>query len=348
MSRLRVYGFLRRNLRWGIALICLLLFFAIAEDLMENELARLDEAGYRLAGMLRCAPVTAFFKLFTNLAHPAALIVIGLLLIALCWRRSYRLAIFLNLVLTTLLNLALKAFFLRDRPADAVSLVTETGYSFPSGHAMAATAFYGFAVFLLWHGGQPKARKRAGTACLVLTILLICASRVYLGVHYTSDVLAGCAFSTAYLIGFTGIVQRCLSSDAKLPAEIGRSRRGGNLLMSFAHAFEGIFSSLRTERNLLIHFAAAALVVVFGVLLRIRTVEWLVCILCFGMVISAELINTALEAAVDICSPEIQPKAKLAKDAAAGAVLFSAMAAATAGCVVFLPKIWALFSGLRQ
>ncbi len=345
---LTVQRFLRKNWSRFLALSALLLFFAIAEDLMENELARLDAVGYQLVGLLRCAPMTTFFKLVTNLAHPVALVIVGLLLIAFFCRQSYRLTVFLNLILETLLNLALKAFFLRGRPADVAHLINETGYSFPSGHAMAATAFYGFVIFLLWHSERPKAFKRVGTACLLVTILLICVSRVYLGVHYTSDVLAGCAFSTAYLIAFTGVARRYLDRSAEDASERISSHRSGSLPMSFFHAFRGVFESVRTERNLLIHFSAVVMVVFFGFLLRIDLAEWLVCVVCFGMVISAELLNTALEVTVDICSPELQPRAKLAKDAAAGAVLIAAIAAAVAGSIIFLPKIWAILFGLRR
>jgi undecaprenyl-diphosphatase len=338
-----VLSFIRKNLKWIAALLCLFLFFAIAEDLMENELNHLDAVGYRWVSMLRCDGMTAFFKLVTNLAHPIALITVSLLLVIFCIKKSYRIAVYGNLILNLFLNLSLKALFLRGRPADVAHLINETGYSFPSGHAMAATAFYGFMIFLLWHGGQPKWRKWAGTGGLAAVILTVCLSRIYLGVHYTSDVLAGCAVSCAYLIVFTSVVKRYLDRGQGEELEKNTAKKSEGLGASFLHAFDGLRESVKTERNLLIHFSIMALVLVFGALLKISITEWLVCVVCFGLVISMELINTALEATVDICSPEVNPKAKLAKDAAAGAVLASAMASAAAGCVIFLPKLWTLF-----
>ena len=72
--------------------------------------------------------------------------------------------------------------------------------------------------------------------------------------------------------------------------------------------------------------------------------EWLVCLILFGLVISLELINTALEEVVDLVSPKWHEKAKRTKDAAAGAVLFSALISAIIGIVIFMPKLFLIFN----
>jgi len=82
------------------------------------------------------------------------------------------------------------------------------------------------------------------------------------------------------------------------------------------------------------------LVLLFGWLLHIRIVEWLICLLCFGLVIGMELINTSLEKLVDLVSPEYHPLAEKVKDIAAGAVLFDSIIAAIIGLIIFVPKIW--------
>jgi diacylglycerol kinase len=115
------------------------------------------------------------------------------------------------------------------------------------------------------------------------------------------------------------------------------------LYKSFGHAFQGIFSTVRRERNIKIHLTAMALVIIAGALLGLSVTEWCICILLFGLVISLELVNTAVEAAVDLATDKWHPLAKLAKDAAAGAVLVSAMAAAVIGLIIFIPKLAALF-----
>lgn len=112
-----------------------------------------------------------------------------------------------------------------------------------------------------------------------------------------------------------------------------------SLLKSFYYAFQGIKVNILTERNLAIHFLVMLLVIVCGFVFKISVIEWLICILLFGFVITLELMNTAIETAIDICMPEINPKAKLAKDTSAGAVLVVAIVAVVIGIIIFGPKI---------
>lgn len=111
------------------------------------------------------------------------------------------------------------------------------------------------------------------------------------------------------------------------------------LYRSFYHAFAGIFATVRDERNIKIHLTVMILVIIFGVLTKISYTEWLICLLLFALVISLELVNTAIEAVVDLASPDIHPLAKKAKDCAAGAVLVSAIFAAVIGLIIFIPKL---------
>jgi diacylglycerol kinase (ATP) len=114
------------------------------------------------------------------------------------------------------------------------------------------------------------------------------------------------------------------------------------LYKSFGYAFQGIGRTIRDERNIKIHLAATVLVVIFGLAFNISMTEWFVCLILFGLVISLELVNTAVEATVDLVTEEKKPLAKKAKDAAAGAVLVSAIFAGIIGCMIFLPEIAAL------
>ena len=114
------------------------------------------------------------------------------------------------------------------------------------------------------------------------------------------------------------------------------------IVNSFKYAIEGIKSSLKTERNLKIHFVFMILVIICGVIFKISLLEWLICISLFALVISAELFNTAIEITVDLAMPKINPKAKLAKDISAGAVLVTAFLSAMIGLIIFIPKLIAL------
>ncbi len=111
------------------------------------------------------------------------------------------------------------------------------------------------------------------------------------------------------------------------------------IINSFRYAFEGFLSSFRTERNMKIHVIAMIVVIILGFLLKLNKIEWCLCIIAIALVISAELFNTAIETVVDMISPEQNPKAKLAKDIAAAAVLAMAIGAAILGVIIFAPKI---------
>lgn len=111
---------------------------------------------------------------------------------------------------------------------------------------------------------------------------------------------------------------------------------------SFAHAFSGIWHFLRHERNGRIHLLAAVTAIALSVALHISAAEWLVVLLCTGMVFSIEMVNAALETLCNHVQPGIHPAIKIVKDVSAGAVLCAAIISATAGCIIFLPKMMAV------
>lgn len=111
------------------------------------------------------------------------------------------------------------------------------------------------------------------------------------------------------------------------------------LINSFKYAGEGIISSLKTERNMKVHVFIMLLVILAGVLLKISRDEWITCIICFAIVISGELFNTAIETVVNIVMPYRNEKAKLAKDISAGGVLVLAIGTAIIGLIIFVPKV---------
>ncbi len=110
----------------------------------------------------------------------------------------------------------------------------------------------------------------------------------------------------------------------------------------FKFAIQGIIESVRTQLNMKIHLVAMFAAIIAGLFLKINTVEWVAIILCIGMVIAVEMINTAIEYIVDFISPEQHEKAGKIKDIAAGAVLIVCLTAAVTGVIIFLPKIIAL------
>ena len=111
------------------------------------------------------------------------------------------------------------------------------------------------------------------------------------------------------------------------------------LINSFKYAFYGIKKTYIGEQNLRIHTMMAFLVILFGFLLKISYLEWLVCLVLIGLVLMAEFFNTAIEYVVDLASPQVHPLAKAAKDTANAGVLMMAIISATIGFIIFIPKI---------
>ncbi|MES2778969.1 MAG: diacylglycerol kinase family protein [Bacteroidota bacterium] len=108
---------------------------------------------------------------------------------------------------------------------------------------------------------------------------------------------------------------------------------------SFGYAINGIAIGIRKEQSLQIHLIAIILVTIAGLMLNVSQTEWMILLLCFGTVASAELMNSAIEKLVDLVSPEYNKKAGVIKDMAAGAVLVLAIAASIIGGIIFIPKL---------
>lgn len=112
-------------------------------------------------------------------------------------------------------------------------------------------------------------------------------------------------------------------------------------LRSFGYAFRGGWHVMRTQRNAWIHAAISAAVLIVSAWLRLEPRDWAIIILTIAMVFLAEFLNTAVEVAVDLASPQMHPLAKIAKDVAAAAVLLTALAAVPVGLLILGPPLWA-------
>jgi len=120
--------------------------------------------------------------------------------------------------------------------------------------------------------------------------------------------------------------------------------KNNHLPDSFKYAFTGILETLKKERNFKIHVCVAVCALVLSILLKISVLEFVCILISIALVLSAELINTAIEAAVDLIVGErLHPLAKAAKDAAAGAVLITAINAVAVGAAIFLRRLIDIF-----
>ena len=164
---------------------------------LKKYLIWIDDFGYEIISLFMSNYMTMIMKFFTFFADPIWCILFSCLVILL-WKKIRKVFLF-NLGLVFIFNYILKIIFARNRPID-INLITENGYSFPSGHAMVSLAVYGLLIYLLVKSNYKY--KKIGITLLITLIFLIGISRIYLGVHYTSDVIAGYIISFSYLLFF--------------------------------------------------------------------------------------------------------------------------------------------------
>ena len=112
------------------------------------------------------------------------------------------------------------------------------------------------------------------------------------------------------------------------------------LINSFKYAFQGIYYAFKYEQNLTVHLIATILAIVLGLKYKITNNEWLIIFLTIGLVVATELINTSIEATIDLITDEINPVAKIAKDTAAAAVLVFGFTAVAVATLIFIPKVF--------
>jgi diacylglycerol kinase (ATP) len=117
------------------------------------------------------------------------------------------------------------------------------------------------------------------------------------------------------------------------------ARRAPAVFQSFNYAFEGVIHALRTQRNLRIHFAIAAGVLVLAFVYNVTRLELIALMIAIAFVLIAEMVNSAVEATIDLSTPSFDPLAKIAKDLAAGAVLIAAVNAVAVGYLVLADRL---------
>lgn len=193
---------IKKNYLWIILIVLFLIFVDIVTDLYFTDVIRYDKLAQNLfVNTLRSDIFTIVAKIFTFFGSALALITISIFSILVLKNKRKSVCICSNLVLSTLLNQVLKFIIQRPRPK-GYNLVIENGFSFPSGHSMVSMAFYGYLIYLINIRVKNKKLKVILSTIILLLILLIGCSRIYLGVHYASDVFAGFILAIIYLVLF--------------------------------------------------------------------------------------------------------------------------------------------------
>lgn len=205
-----VIKFIKNNWRWMLLFICLIGFLALAEDVFHQEIMNGDIVGYDIVSKLFKFNVsTPIAKFMTNFGGAIFVISLTTILFFVIKDKKIGISIITNLGIVTILNQIIKFIMQRPRPTE-FRIIEETGYSFPSGHSMISMAFYGYLIYLIYKYVKNKYIKWISIILLSILICVIGISRIYLGVHYTSDVLGGFLISISYLIIYISVVNKYL------------------------------------------------------------------------------------------------------------------------------------------
>lgn len=195
-----------KYLKYLFIFVFLFIFLLLLEGVLEKEIMMCDLWGYNFVNKyLRSDVATFIFKFITNFGDAPYIIAVALLATIFFKTKNIGIAIFANLGLCALLNQVLKFVIQRPRPS-GYHYVLASGYSFPSGHSMVSMAFYGLLIYFIYKSDYDKTWKYLSMGLFGLLIFLIGLSRIYLGVHYVSDVLAGFVLSISYLFVFVSVM----------------------------------------------------------------------------------------------------------------------------------------------
>ena len=206
----KIKEFIIKNWKWIVLFICLIGFLELAEDVFNKEIMNGDIIGYKIISTFLISDfATPIAKFITNFGGAIFIIILTVILIAVIKNKKIGLSILTNLAIITILNQLLKKILQRPRPTE-YRIIEETGYSFPSGHSMVSMAFYGYLIYLIYKYVKNKYVKWISISLLSILICLIGISRIYLGVHYTSDVLGGFLISISYLVIYISAVNKFL------------------------------------------------------------------------------------------------------------------------------------------
>lgn len=196
-----------KNCKWIVLFICIIILLFLIEDVIDKEIITFDNSCYNMVSTLLISDMmTPIVKTITQFGGAYWLIGFSIFLLFIIKNRKIGISIILNLGLSVSINYTLKQILQRPRPTE-YRIINESGYSFPSGHSMVSMAFYGYLIYLIYKYVKNKYVKTILIMLLTILIVSIGISRIYLGVHYTSDVIAGFIVAISYLIIYTNVIK---------------------------------------------------------------------------------------------------------------------------------------------
>lgn len=192
----------------NILIILSLIFIMIMILMLTGNISWFDNTIYKFIIGFKSDTLTSTMKFITVLANPEIIIFLSIIsLLTLIFKYKGSIYLILTIITSTIINFITKIIIKRDRP-NILRLIEETGYSFPSGHAMGSMCFYGFIIFLINKLNINIIIKRILEVFLSILIFFIGISRVYLGVHYASDIICGFILGFIILIIVKNIIEK--------------------------------------------------------------------------------------------------------------------------------------------
>ena len=197
-----------------IFIVAIILFITVTILLLAGKIKELDEYINNLMLNIRNNSLTNIMIVITNIGSSYALIALSLLLLFIIKKKRIPLAIIINLISVTLISQLFKFIIQRDRP-EGFNILVESGYSYPSGHSMVSMAYYGLIAYLIYKNVKNKVLKTILIITIFIGIILIGFSRLYLGMHYFSDVISGFFAAIAYLMVFIHYYKMIIKKEDK-------------------------------------------------------------------------------------------------------------------------------------
>lgn len=199
---------MKKNIKWIICIFSLAVFIILTCLVLSQKELFIDNVIYNFISKLISDNMTNVVKFITFLGSASVVIAITILVLLIVKNKKIGLLLSLNLICITIFQYVLKQLIGRNRPV-GINIIKESSFSFPSGHSLTALAFYGYIIYLI--NKHNFKYKKLYTILISILILLIGLSRVYLGVHYITDVLGGFTFSLCYLIIFIHLTKKMLN-----------------------------------------------------------------------------------------------------------------------------------------
>lgn len=199
---------LKNNKKKIIIILLLLIIIIITSRIITNKSLNIDIIAQNiLVKKIRNPKLNTIMRIITRLGNAEGIVLFTFIAFILIKDKKTAITVPINVIFITLINQLLKNIVKRPRPI-GYRLIKIGGYSFPSGHAMVSMGFYGYLLYLTIVCIENKKQKRIIATILILIITLVGISRIYLGVHYCSDIITGYSISIIYLIIYTKLLKK--------------------------------------------------------------------------------------------------------------------------------------------